>query len=371
MATKYHAEHVGSLLRPSWLLDARTAWKQGALDTGALREAEDRAALQAIELQRDVGIEVFTDGEMRRDTWMAGFFESTGGVTPVGTPRVPWHRAGGDPPVEDTDFDSVAATGKVSRKGNRTSTEASFLAEHAPGQFKITMISSSMGGMLWYPELSAATYPSPGDLVRDLVALQTAEIESLLDQGVTWIQLDSLSYNQVFDADFRAATGLAAVPPEAILNAAITADATLVRAAKRRNPDVTIGMHICRGNNRSAWMAQGSYEPVAERLFGEVGVDRFLLEYDTERAGGFAPLRFIRPGTTVVLGLVSSKLPQLESADELRRRIDEAARYVPIADLALSPQCGFASTSGGNQLTVDEERRKLELVASTASKVWA
>jgi hypothetical protein len=136
-------------------------------------------------------------------------------------------------------------------------------------------------------------------------------------------------------------------------------------------PDVTIGMHICRGNNRSAWMARGSYEPVAERLFGEVGVDRFLLEYDTERAGGFAPLRFIRPGTTVVLGLVSSKLPQLESPDELRRRIDEAARYVPIADLALSPQCGFASTSGGNQLTVDEERCKLELVASTASRIWA
>ncbi len=371
MATKYHAEHVGSLLRPSWLLDARTAYEQGTLDSQALREAEDRAALEAIELQRDAGIEVFTDGETRRATWMAGFFESLGGVTPVGTPRVPWHRDGGDPPVEDTDFDSVAATGKVSRQGSRTSTEASFLAEHAPGQFKITMISSSMGGMLWYPGLSDTAYPSPGDLVRDLVALQVEEIESLIGQGVTWIQLDSLSYNQVFDADFRAATGLAGLPPEAILDAVISADVAVVRGAKRRNPDVTIGMHICRGNNRSAWMAQGSYEPVAERLFGEVGVDRFLLEYDTERAGGFAPLRFIRPGTTVVLGLVSSKRPQLETTDELRRRIDEAARYVPIADLALSPQCGFASTSGGNQLTVDEERRKLELVASTAAKIWA
>ena len=149
MATNYHAEHGGSLLRPSWLLDARTAWKQGTLDGAALHQAEDLAALQAIELQRDAGIEVFTDGEMRRDTRMAAFFESTGGVTPVGTPRVPWHRSGGDPPAEDTDFDSVAATRKVSRTGNRTSTEASFLAEHAPGQFKITMISSSMGGLLW------------------------------------------------------------------------------------------------------------------------------------------------------------------------------------------------------------------------------
>jgi 5-methyltetrahydropteroyltriglutamate--homocysteine methyltransferase len=130
-------------------------------------------------------------------------------------------------------------------------------------------------------------------------------------------------------------------------------------------------MHICRGNNRSAWMASGSYEPVAERLFGEVGVDRFLLEYDTGRSGGFEPLRFVQPGTTVVLGLVSSKLPRLESPDELQRRIEVAARYVPLADLALSPQCGFASTAGGNQLTVDEERRRLELVAGTASNVRA
>jgi len=158
--------------------------------------------------------------------------------------------------------------------------------------------------------------------------------------------------------------------PEDILAASVAIDSELVRAAKRKDRGVTVGMHICRGNNRSAWMAQGSYEPIAERLFGEVGVDRFLLEYDTERAGGFEPLRFIRPGTTVVLGLVSSKVPRLESPDELRRRIDEAATYVPLEDLALSPQCGFASTSPGNLLTIDEERRKLALVADTAAKVW-
>ena len=150
----------------------------------------------------------------------------------------------------------------------------------------------------------------------------------------------------------------------------VAIDSELVRAAKRKDPSVTVGMHICRGNNRSAWMARGSYEPIAERLFGEVGVDRFLLEYDTERAGGFEPLRFIRPGTTVVLGLVSSKVPQLEPQDELRRRIDEAAAYVPLEDLALSPQCGIASTSRGNLLTIDEERRKLALVADAAAKIW-
>ncbi|MFD0854392.1 hypothetical protein ACFQ07_19290, partial [Actinomadura adrarensis] len=162
-----------------------------------------------------------------------------------------------------------------------------------------------------------------------------------------------------------------AVPPEAILDRAVTTDAEIVTAAKRRNPDVTVGMHICRGNNRSAWMSEGSYEPVAERLFGEVPVDRFLLEYDTERAGGFEPLRFVPDGKTVVLGLVSSKVPQLESQDELLRRIDEAAKYVQMENLAISPQCGFASTSKGNLLTVDEERRKLALVVETAARAWA
>jgi 5-methyltetrahydropteroyltriglutamate--homocysteine methyltransferase len=370
MMTDYHAEHVGSLLRPSWLLEARAARKRGELSAEELRAIEDRAALEAIELQRQAGIEVFTDGEVRRATWMAGLLESTGGMTPVELYPVPWHRQDGAPPTSETDFDAVAASARVTRKAAHTSVEAAFLASHAPGVFKITMMSASMGGMVWRPGISDAAYPEPADLVHDLVELQIAEIEELIEAGVRWIQLDSLGYNQVFDPDFRANTGLGSLPPEAILDALVTADAKIVAAARRKDPGVTVAMHICRGNNRSAWMSQGSYEPVAERLFGEVGVDRFLLEYDSERAGGFEPLRFIRPGTTVVLGLVSSKVPQLESPDDLRRRIEEAAAYVPIGDLALSPQCGFASTAPGNLLTVDEERRKLELVVSTAAKIW-
>ncbi len=370
VAASCHAEHVGSLLRPPWLLEARSAGKQGRLPAGELRELEDRAALEAIELQRQAGIGVFTDGEMRRDTWMAGLLESTGGVVAAELSPVTWHWERSPGSEDDTRFDVVAASEKVTRKAAHTSVEAAFLGRHAPGQFKITMMSASMGGMIWQPGISEAAYPAPGDLVRDLVALQIAEIEGLIDQGVRWVQLDSLGYNQVFDQDFRAATGLAGVAPENILAATVAADAQIVRAAKRKDPGVTIGMHICRGNNRSAWMAQGSYEPVAERLFGEVGVDRFLLEYDTERAGGFEPLRFVRPGTTVVLGLISSKVPDLESPDDLQRRIEDAARYVPIGNLALSPQCGFASTARGNRLTTDDQRRKLELVASTARKIW-
>jgi 5-methyltetrahydropteroyltriglutamate--homocysteine methyltransferase len=187
---------------------------------------------------------------------------------------------------------------------------------------------------------------------------------------VRWLQLDSLGYLMVVDDDYRVSRGMGEVPARAILDSSVAADRAMIAAARAASRDVTIGMHICRGNNRSAWLAQGSYEPGAERRFGTVPVDRFLLEYDTERAGGFEPLRFVPAGTTVVLGLVSSKTPVLESEDELRRRVDEAARYVPIENLALSPQCGFASTERGNLLTVDEEKRKLELVAATARKIW-
>jgi 5-methyltetrahydropteroyltriglutamate--homocysteine methyltransferase len=373
MATEYHAEHVGSLLRQPWLLAARAEHQQGKLSEAGLREVEDRAAGENIALQREAGIEVFTDGEARRTNWMTGILESTGGMSVVQTPSVSvtWRRAGGEiPPTSETDFVRTAATAKVYRKNRLTNVEAEFMARQVPGQFKITMISAAMGGLAWRPELSAAVYPSPADLVQDLVALQIEEIADLIARGTGWVQLDSLSYNQVFDAEFRAQTGNAAVDPGLILAGSVAADAAIVRAVKARHPEVTIGLHVCRGNNRSAYMAQGSYEPVAERLFGEVEVDRFLLEYDTERAGGFEPLRFIRPGTVVVLGLISSKIPQLESQDDLRRRIDEAARYVPGENLAISPQCGFASTSAGNVLTVEEEKRKLELVVDTAQKVW-
>jgi 5-methyltetrahydropteroyltriglutamate--homocysteine methyltransferase len=372
MATRYHAEHVGSLLRPPELLEAREAHAQGRLTSERLREVEDRAALAAIDVQREAGIEVFTDGEVRRATWMAGLLESLGGVTRVPSPaaRVGWRRdRGEDPTAEDIHFDMVAASGRVSLEVPLTSVEAAFLAEHAPGPYKITMMSASMGALLWQPGVSEGTYPTPADLVRDLVRVQVGEIEGLLDQGAGWIQLDSLSYNQVIDETFRART-VGAVDPAAILEQAIATDTALVRGARARKPDATIGLHMCRGNNRSAWMAQGSYEAVAERLFAEVDVDRFLLEYDTERAGGFEPLRFVPPGRTVVLGLVSTKFPQLEPQDDLLRRIDEASRYVAMEDLGISPQCGFASTARGNLLTVDEERRKLELVVETARRAW-
>lgn len=371
MSTDYHAEHVGSLLRQPWLLDARARHQRGELDQAGLRAAEDRAAAENIALQREAGIGIFTDGEVRRTNWMTGILESTGGMTAIGSPPVAWRRDDGVvPPAAETDFVLTAAAAKVFRKDKLTNVEAEYLASQVPGQFKITMMSAAMGGMVWRPGISTAAYPSPAELIQDLVALQIEEIGDLVARGTRRVQLDSLAYNQVLDDEFRASTGNTAVDPRLILAGSVAADTAVVSAVKAAHPEVTVGMHICRGNNRSAYMARGGYEPVAERLFGEVPVDRFLLEYDTERAGGFEPLRFVRPGTTVVLGLISSKVPVLESPDDLRRRIDEAARYVPLENLAISPQCGFASTAAGNVLTVDEERRKLELVVDTAQKVW-
>jgi 5-methyltetrahydropteroyltriglutamate--homocysteine methyltransferase len=368
----YHAEHVGSLLRPPYLLDAREAFEKGELAIAELRAAEDRAIEENLRIQTDAGIGVFTDGEARRESWRAGLFESVDGVVPA--PRLmTWYRDGKQLPPEETLSDGVAAAAKVSRKGDLTGTEAAFMAARAPGLFKITMISVSMGGMIWHPEISAPAYPTPADLIEDLISLQLAEIDGLVAKhGVRWIQLDSLAYNRVIDT--RRDDRIRGVrTPEELLEATIDVDSRVVRAIKREHPDITVAMHICRGNYRSSWAASGSYEAVAERLFGEVPVDRFLLEYDTERAGGFEPLRFVPSGPggpVIVLGLVTTKVPGVEDPDGLVRRIDEAATYVPLDNLAISPQCGFASGSLGNLISVDDQRRKLDLVVSTARRVW-
>ena len=248
-----------------------------------------------------------------------------------------WYRDGKEVPQEEIGSDGVAAAAKVTMKQDLTGVEAAFMAKHAPGAFKITMVSSSMGAMIWHPQVSAAVYPTPAALIEDLVPLQLAEVDRLAAQGVRWIQLDSLAYNRVFDTS-KEDNVRGGLSPEQLLDATVAVDARLVGAIKRAHPEMTVGLHICRGNARSAYGGSGSYEAVAERLFNEVPVDRFLLEYDTERAGGFEPLRFVpKDGPTVVLGLITTKVPQLEDPAELLRRIGEASRYVAAGEPGAQP----------------------------------
>jgi 5-methyltetrahydropteroyltriglutamate--homocysteine methyltransferase len=375
MTTPYRADHIGSLLRPPELLQARAAYDQGRMTLAQLRQSEDTAILQALALQRQVGIDVYTDGEYRRRWFAAAFEESVEGITedPEATADRRWqgqHNAQAMATAADLRLTQRVVGAKLRQVRRLTAHESGFLQQHAPGPYKITMPGVMTRALAWYkPGLTDRFYPTRADLVQEFVGMIQREVQALLNEGVSYIQLDSLHYViRLADPRYRQQMTQAGADLDKELDEVIAADNASLQGA--RKPGVTVGLHMCRGNNRSAWISEGGYEAVAEKAFNLLDVDRFLLEYDTERAGGFEPLRFVPRGKTVVLGLISSKVPQLESPDQLRRRIDEAAQYVALEHLALSPQCGFASTAPGNMLTWDEQRRKLELVVETAHRVW-
>ena len=379
MASPYRADHVGSLLRPPELIQARTDHAEGRSTAERLRAAEDAAVLKALDLQREAGMSIFTDGEYRRPAWSAAIRQAVEGLVPDSVQPTIWLLGAWQGPSSDLANAALASPagarpmvvgGKLRQVRRIAGADAAFLREHAPGPWKITMPGPiSAAGQLYKPGLSEAFYPTRDDLVAELVEMQRREIAALIDDGVSYLQLDSLHYvERIADATIRSQMIAEGEDPDAYLDMLIAADNAVLAGARRDG--VTVGLHMCRGNNRSAWHAEGSYEAIAEKAFNLLDVDRFLLEYDTERAGGFEPLRFVPANKMVVLGLISSKLPELEPIDLLRRRIDEAAKYVPIERLAISPQCGFASTVLGNLLTWDEMRRKLELVAETARQVW-
>jgi methionine synthase II (cobalamin-independent) len=379
MPSPYRADHVGSLLRPPELIQARVDHAEGRCSAEQLREAEDAAVRQALELQRQAGISVFTDGEYRRPAWSAAIRQAVEGLVPdtvQPTIRLLGAWQGPNSELANAALTSPAGArpmvvgGKLRQVRRIAGTDAAFLREHAPGPWKITMPGPlSAAGQLYKPGLSEAFYPTRADLVDELIGIQRREIAALIDEGMSYFQLDSLHYvERLTDTTIRPQMVAEGEDPEAYLDTLIAADNAVLAGARREG--LTVGLHMCRGNNRSAWHAEGSYEAIAEKAFNLLDVDRLLLEYDTDRAGGFEPLRFVPADKIVVLGLVSSKEPALEAVDDLRRRIDQAARYVPIERLAISPQCGFASTVLGNLLTWDEMRRKLELVAETARVVW-
>ncbi|MBL8551253.1 MAG: hypothetical protein JNJ73_14810 [Hyphomonadaceae bacterium] len=368
MAIPYRAEHVGSLLRPTALIEAREAWEAGRMQASALKEIEDHAILDALEMQRQTGVSVLSDGEFRRSNWGGGFLDALEGLGEDPRGRAAgraWKGAHAEVASATLPKQKIV-TGKLRAREPFASGEASFLKAHAGAPFKITIPSPTMFHHLFTPGLSEPAYASSEDVLEDLVQICTAEIDRLHKLEVPYIQLDSLRYINVIDAADKGALD----PTEAArtLDALIAADNRVLASARRDG--VTRGVHLCRGNHRSSWTVKGSYDSVAEKLFAEVDADRFLLEYDDERSGGFEPLRFMPKGKVVVLGLVTTKSPQLETIDALRRRVDEAAKFVPFDNLAIGTQCGFASTHLGNLLTEDEERKKLELVAEAARRIW-
>ena len=369
MEKTIRAEHVGSLLRPQFLLDSRQAFADGRITEGELREVEDAAIQRALDLQRRAGIGVYTDGEYRRTSWLSSLTEVLDGAQAAGMRRMgpsAWKGPAAAEANAEVPVTAYAITGRISARGRFTGTETSFLARHAPGTWKITMPSPTIQLNMFEPTSTDAVYPDRQRLLDDLVAIYQDEVDAQIRDGAPYIQLDSLRYSQVIGG--FSPNGEAMTDPDAIISQTIAADNAVL--ARARAGGAITGVHICRGNHRSAWAMSGGYDAVAERLLNEVQTDRFLLEYDDDRSGGFEPLRFTPKGPIVVLGLVTSKVGALEDPDALARRIDEAAKYAPLEQLALSPQCGFASTFRGNLLSEDDEKRKLELVAETARRVW-
>jgi 5-methyltetrahydropteroyltriglutamate--homocysteine methyltransferase len=364
MPKSYRAQHIGSLLRPPEVLQARAAHAAGGLPLEQLRAAEDRAILQVLEKQRQLGLDVVTDGEMRRGSWLTDMAEAVDGFV---SDRVAleWKGPGGG--VEGST--AHAAGAKLRKLRKMTGFEVPFLKKNTHGAFKVTLPAPSNFMLASYKTgITDKFYPTHADLLIDLVEIVRDDVKWLVSEGVEYIQFDAPFYSHYLDPLQRARMRQEGRSPDKELENAIAGDNAALREVPRSS--VTVGMHICRGNNKSRWFTEGGYDSIAEKLFGQLQVDRFLLEYDTARCGGFEPLRLVPRGKSVVLGLITTKVPKLESQNELRRRIDEASKFVPLENLALSPQCGFASTAAGNLLSPDEQWKKLELVVDTARKVW-
>jgi 5-methyltetrahydropteroyltriglutamate--homocysteine methyltransferase len=362
----FRADHVGSLLRPPALLEAREEHKAGRIDADELRRVEDAAIRDAVRMQEEIGLEAATDGEYRRASWHMDFLYQVGGVSKVQENiSVRFHNEKGD--IEFTPA-ALRVTGKLRLEKCIFGDAFEFLRSTTKLTPKLTIPSPSMmhyrGGRAAIDE---RVYPTLDGFWDDLGRVYADEIEALGRLGCTYLQLDDTSLAYLNDPTQR----------EHVRQIGGDADKQhltyirLINAALAKKPAaMTVCTHLCRGNFRSSWVASGGYDHVADALFNELEVDGYFLEYDDARSGGFEPLRFVPKGKTVVLGLVTTKRGALEKKDELKRRIDEAAKFVPLDQLCLSPQCGFSSTVEGNTLTVEEEIAKLRLVVETAREVW-
>jgi 5-methyltetrahydropteroyltriglutamate--homocysteine methyltransferase len=364
MPANYRADHIGSLLRPAELLQARGA----NVSIEQLRALEDKHILRVIERQKDLGFKIFTDGELRRGNFMSDFNDAVEGIDEGVAVARTWQTGTGASSRPSMVPGTVV--GKIKQTRRLTAHEFAFVKQHSPGDVKVTLPTANQFPAIYYKKgISDKIYPTYSDFLQDIVPIIKAEIAALVSEGAQYVQIDAPRYSYYIDPKWRSyVKNEMGVDPDQALDEAIRTDNACLEGAKR--PGTILAIHLCRGNNRSQWYAEGGYDAIAEKLFGRLNVDAFLLEYESERAGTFEPLRFVPPGKTVVLGLVSSKLAELESEDQLARRIEEASKYVPLEHLAISPQCGFASTMEGNLLTEDQQWQKLKLVIDTARRVW-
>ncbi len=368
----FRADHVGSLLRPPPLLEARSQHAKGEIDDATLREIEDRSVAEVVGLQRDAGLQTATDGEFRRTSWHMDFIYQLEGVDSTDEKlQVHFRNAEGD-----LDFESAALKvhDRVALGETIFGDAFAFLQETvrqtADGLTpKLTIPSPSMvhyrGGRAAIDE---DVYPELDEFWSDLSAAYAEQLRRVADLGCTYLQLDDTSLAYLNDPKQREIVAQQGADAEHQHEQYIR---TINAAVADRPEGLHVTTHMCRGNYRSSWAAEGGYDFVAEALFSELAVDGFFLEYDDERSGGFEPLRFVPEGKQVVLGLVTTKNGRLEDKDTLKRRIDEASRFVPLEQLCLSPQCGFSSTVEGNELTLDEELAKLRLIVETAAEVWS
>ena len=366
MAVKYRADHIGSLLRPQELLQFRS---REPVDREQLRALEDKHILHVLERQKDLGFKIFTDGELRRLNFMSDFNEAVEGIDDSDNLLRSWQAGAGGSSTQVSRVPGIVV-GKIKQTRRLAKHELAYMKQHSPGDIKITLPTANQFPAIYYKKgISDRAYPNYSAFLWDIVPIIKAEIQALVNEGVQYVQIDAPRYSYYIDPKWRDyIKNDMGLDPDAALDEAIRVDNACLEGAKRGG--VILAIHLCRGNNRSQWYAQGGYDAIAEKLFGLLQVDAFLLEYESERAGAFEPLRFVPRGKTVVLGLVSSKLSEMELQGQLGRRIDEASRYVALENLALSPQCGFASTMEGNLLTEDEQWHKLKLVVDTAKDVW-
>jgi 5-methyltetrahydropteroyltriglutamate--homocysteine methyltransferase len=369
---------IGSLLRPAALKHARTCHDEGLIREGELAAVEDDAVRAAIALQEAAGLDVVSDGEMRRLNFQDSFGASVEGYdAQSSTLKAYERRVEGSAPLQRWEIPKLQEAGTA--VSHRRPTKARLRLAHnvpleeyrsaapvAKRPVKVSLIGPDRISQRFDYQASTTVYAGMDAFLADVVAIERAIVQSLVDAGCRYVHIDAPGFTAYVDPPSLAQMRARGEDPMENFARSLAAEAAVIRGF----PGVTFGIHLCRGNQRSMWHREGSYDAIAERLFNELPHNRFMLEYDSPRAGSFAPLRFVPKGRVVVLGLISTKVPQLETIDDLKRRIAEATKYLPLDQLAISPQCGFASDVVGNLVSQDDQRRKLELVAETARQVW-